>query len=297
MTVNTKKGTIYPVLFYLSEMENMQKDALEKTCYVGGAGAFGVFIRWLQTQIAFNDEGLPDASFFNVLVPLAILAAGALFFVFVRRWRERHYYLPGAFQKALENDGLLYSILRWFLGALMAIGAILLFAGSEADRNVGFYRVLAVLGLLSGASFPFILGEANMEEPRRKLVSIASLSPMLLYAFWLVTCYKVNSINGVLWAYAIEVIACCVLLLAFFRVSGFIYSSADAWNSLFFCMFGAFLAIVCLADGRYMGQQLMLLATAGMLMLYNCIMINNLRHRKVDPIAEAAVEEGGFERV
>ena len=102
----------------------MQKDALEKTCYVGGAGAFGVFIRWLQTQIAFNDEGLPDASFFNVLVPLAILAAGALFFVFVRRWRERNYYLPGAFQKALENDGLLFSILRWFLGALMAIGGV-----------------------------------------------------------------------------------------------------------------------------------------------------------------------------
>ena len=206
----------------------MQKDALEKTCYVGGAGAFGVFIRWLQTQIAFNDDGLPDASFFNVLVPLAILAAGALFFVFVRRWRERNYYLPGAFQKALENDGLLFSILRWFLGALMAIGAILLFASSEADKNVGFYRVLAVLGLLAGASFPYILGEANMEEPRRKIVSVA---------------------------------------------------------------------IVCLADGRYMGQQLMLLATAGMLMLYNWIMIKNLRHRKVDPIAEAAVEEGGFERV
>ena len=217
----------------------MQKDALEKTCYVGGAGAFGVFIRWLQTQIAFNDDGLPDASFFNVLVPLAILAAGALFFVFVRRWRERNYYLPGAFQKALENDGLLFSILRWFLGALMAIGAILLFASSEADKNVGFYRVLAVLGLLAGASFPYILGEANMEEPRRKIVSVASLAPMLLYAFWLVTCYKVNSINGVLWAYGIEVIACCVILLAFFRMAGFIYSSADAWNSLFFCMFGA----------------------------------------------------------
>ena len=278
-------------------MENMQKDALEKTCYVGGAGAFGVFIRWLQTQIAFNDDGLPDASFFNVLVPLAILAAGALFFVFVRRWRERNYYLPGAFQKALENDGLLFSILRWFLGALMAIGAILLFASSEADKNVGFYRVLAVLGLLAGASFPYILGEANMEEPRRKIVSVASLAPMLLYAFWLVTCYKVNSINGVLWAYGIEVIACCVILLAFFRMAGFIYSSADAWNSLFFCMFGAFLAIVCLADGRYMGQQLMLLATAGMLMLYNWIMIKNLRHRKLDPLAEEAVEEGGFERV
>ena len=39
----------------------MQKDALEKTCYVGGAGAFGVFIRWLQLQVAFNDDGAAAA--------------------------------------------------------------------------------------------------------------------------------------------------------------------------------------------------------------------------------------------
>ena len=61
----------------------MKKEALEKTCYVGGAGAFGVFLRWLQTQVAFNDEGLPDASVFNVLVPLSILAGCAVMLVSV----------------------------------------------------------------------------------------------------------------------------------------------------------------------------------------------------------------------
>ena len=275
----------------------MQKDALEKTCYVGGAGAFGVFLRWLQTQVAFNDDGLPDPSVFNVLVPLAILAAGAVFFYFVKRWRDRRYYLPSSFTKALHNDGLLYSALRWVIGALMCLGAIVLFASCEADRNVGFYRVLSVLGLLSGAAFPFILREANEEEPRLKLVCALSAAPMLLFAVWLVTCYKVNSINGIVWAYGVEVVACCFLLLAFFRVAGFAYSSADAWHSLFFCMFAAFLAIVCLADGRYMGMQLMLLSAAGMLMLYNWIMITNLKRKKVDPYASVAAETGGFEQL
>ena len=275
----------------------MQKEALEKTCYVGGAGAFGVFIRWLQTQVAFNDEGLPDASLFNVLVPLSILAAAAVFYFFVKRYRDRGYYLPSAFPKALRNDGLIYGALRWFLGALMAVGAIALFASSEADKNVGFYRVLAVLGLLAGAAFPFILREANEEEPRTKLVCALSVAPMLLFAFWLVTCYKINSINGVVWVYGVEVVACCFLLMAFFRVAGFIYASADAWHSLFFCMFAAFLAIVCLADARYMGMQLMLLAASGMLMLLNWIMIANLKRRKVDPYAAAAAETGGFERL
>ena len=275
----------------------MQKDALEKTCYVGGAGAFGVFLRWLQTQVAFNDEGLPDPSVFNVLVPLSIVVAGAVFFVFAKRWRDRRFYLPGAFNAALRNDGLLYGALRWFLGALMCLGAIALFAKSEVDRNAGFYRVLAALGLISGASFPFVMREANEEEPRLKLVCALQAAPMLLFAFWLVTCYKVNSINGIVWAYGVEVVACCFLLLAFFRVAGFAYSAPKPWHSLFFCMFAAFLAIVCLADERYMGMQLMLLASAGMLMLYNWIMISNLKRKKVDPIAAAAVETGGFEQL
>ena len=275
----------------------MQKEALEKTCYIGGAGAFGVFIRWLQTQVAYNDDGLADASVFNVLVPLSILAAGLVFFFFVRRYREKNYRLSAAFTKALRNDGLLYMALRVFLGVLMAIGALLLFISSEADKNVGFYRVLAALGLLAGVSYPLILSEANQEEPRTRLVCAAHVAPILLYAFWLVTCYKVNSINGVLWHYAIEVVACCVILLAFFRVAGFAFNTPDTWHTLFFCMFAPFLAIVCLADGRYMGMQLMLLATAGMLMLYSWIMISNLKRRKIDPIAAAAQEQDGFERL
>ena len=36
----------------------MQKKSLEITCYVAGAGAFGVFLRWLQDQLAFDENGL-----------------------------------------------------------------------------------------------------------------------------------------------------------------------------------------------------------------------------------------------
>ena len=273
----------------------MQKDALEKTCYIGGAGAFGVFLRWLQTQVAFNDEGLPDPSVFNVLVPLALLAAGVVFFVFVRRWKEKRYYLPAEFNRALYNDGLGYMALRWIFGGLMCLGAVALFARCEADKNIVFYRILAILGIPAGVAFPIILREAREEEPRIKLVCALSVAPMLLFAFWLITCYKVNSINGVVWAYCIEVIACCVLLLAFVRVAGFAFSSPDTWNSLFLCMFAPFLAIVSLADERYMGMQLMLLAAAGMLILYNWIMICNLKRKKADPLA--AAETGGFERL
>ena len=38
----------------------MQKRVMEISCYVAGAGAFGVFLRWMQDQLAFNEFGLPD---------------------------------------------------------------------------------------------------------------------------------------------------------------------------------------------------------------------------------------------
>lgn len=273
----------------------MQKEALEKTCYIGVGGAFGVFVRWLQTQVAFNDEGLPDPSVFNVLVPLVILAGAVVFFRFARRYKNERYYLPSSFAGALRCEGPVYTVLRWVIGGLMCVGALVLFAACEADKNVGFYRAVAVLGFLSGIAYPFALGETVKEEPRQKLACALSVLPMLLFAMWLVTCYKVNSINGVLWAYGVEVVACCFLLLAFFSVGGFVFSSPDPWHSIFYCMFAAFLAIICLADGRYIGMQIMLISAAEMLMLYNWIMISNLRRRKAEePVAE---EDDGFERL
>ena len=52
----------------------MRKRALEICCYVAGAGAFGVFVRWLQVMMAFNEEGLADKSFFNFALPVFCLA-------------------------------------------------------------------------------------------------------------------------------------------------------------------------------------------------------------------------------
>ena len=274
----------------------MQKQALEKTCYIGVSGAFGVFIRWLQTQIAFNDEGLPDASIFNLLVPAVIIAAAVIFFRFTRRFEEDRYYLPSSFAAALRCEGLVYTALRWTAGVIMCAGALALFAACEADKNAAFYRIVAVLGFLSGVAFPLILGETTREEPRIKYVCVLSVLPMLLFAGWLVTCYKVNAINGVLWAYGVEIVACCALLLAFFSIAGFAFSVPNMRQSMFYCMTGAFLALVCLADGRYLGMQIMLIAAAGMLMLYNWIMISNLRRRKAESVAEDE-DDGGFERL
>ena len=75
----------------------MQKKALELSCYVAGAGAFGVFLRWLQVMIAFNDQGLVDRSAFNVLVPAFVIAAAVVFLRFLNQDERNHLYVPDDF--------------------------------------------------------------------------------------------------------------------------------------------------------------------------------------------------------
>ena len=72
----------------------MQKKSLEISCYVAGAGAFGVFFRWLQDQMAFDEAGLAERSVFNYLVPLVILASALLFNRFIERARSEKLYIP-----------------------------------------------------------------------------------------------------------------------------------------------------------------------------------------------------------
>ena len=69
----------------------MQKKSLEISCYVCGAGAFGVFLRWLQDQLAFNDAGLAEKSVFHFLVTIFIVASAFVFLRFVDNFKARRF--------------------------------------------------------------------------------------------------------------------------------------------------------------------------------------------------------------
>lgn len=275
----------------------MHKKALEITCYVGGAGAFGVFARWLQDQMAFDEAGLNEPSFWNFAVPLLMIATMYMAHRFTRIFKKERYFLPDDFRQALANPGRLYTILRWAIGIIMCAGAVLLLASCETDQDALFLQILSVLGFLTGLSFPWILGSANKEEePNMDLICIASTLPILFFAFWLITSYKMNDINSVVWAYVIEIFTVSAGMLSFFRVAGFAFGAPKLFKAMDWAMFGAFMFIMSLADERYMGMQLMLLSAGLMLVLYNWIMIANLQ-QKPAPIKNYAAEDDGFERL
>ena len=268
----------------------MLKDSksLEVSCYVLGAGAFGVFFRWMQLQLAYNSEGLPGKSVWNFFVILLIAAGAAVFWYFVIRNEKAGLTVPDDFFSALSNPGKLYAVLGWFIGLIMVAGSVMLFLTCELDMNANFLRVLSGFGAITGISFPLLLICANKPHVSKNgMVTLLSFLPLLFFATWLLTSYKQNSINPIGWDYAVEVLTLIVDLLAFFRIAGFAYGVPDAKKSMFLCMFGAMLSLMCLADNRYLAQQVMFFAAALMLTMYNWIMIANL----VPAPKKASVEE------
>lgn len=254
----------------------MKQLALKLDCYVLGASAFGVFIRWLQLQIAFDDNGLCGSSSLNVAVVLIVLAAAAVFYRFIKRMKAQQFVPPAAPHEALANTGRLFSILRWVIGGMMCLGALVLAMSCETDEEVVFLLILAGLALLSGVAFPLLMKKVSDPQAKISLLCLLSMLPVLMYALWLVVCYKANDINSVVWAYAVEIIAVSVAMIGFFYNAGYVFGQPKPWHSLFFSMIGAMLCVMCIADERYFGMQLIFISTALMFMYYTWVIIQNM---------------------
>ena len=277
----------------------MQKKSLEVSCYVCGAGAFGVFFRWLQDQMAFDDAGLAERSVFNYLVPLLILAAALLFNRFIEQAKSEKLYIPRDYCQALRNEGKLYTLARWVCGLVMVMGGVLLVSSCETDKDAKLMFILAGLAIASGLCYPLLLASANDKYGKLRHPTLASAGatlPVLMFALWLIICYKQNALNSVLWSYLIEMASVIVALLAFFRAAGFAFGAVKSWPTLFNIMLGVMMCIMSLADERYMGMHVIMLGAALQLLMYVWVLIKNMQ-KKALKVKEDQPPEDGFERL
>lgn len=277
----------------------MQKKSLEISCYVCGAGAFGVFFRWLQDQMAFNEAGLSEKSVFNFLVPLLILAAAMLFNRIIEQAKIERLYIPTDYCQALKNGGRLFAAARWVCGGVMAAGGVILIATCETDQDARLLVILACLAIASGIAYPLLLGSANDKYGKLRhptLCCIGATLPILLFAMWLIISYKKNALNSVVWSYLIEMLTIIVALLAFFRAAGFAFGAVKTWRSFGTIMAGAMLCIMSLADEKYMGMHIIMLGAAMQLVMYEWVLVMNML-KKQPKQKEEKVYRDGFERL
>lgn len=271
----------------------MQNKALENTVYVLAAGAFGVFLRWLQLQLAFDENGLCGPSIFNFIVPIFLIAAAWLLHRRIRQTLGSRYTLPKKYNEALSNPGKLYAFLRWLLGAMMAMGGVLLIRGSETEKHAVMLRVLGVGAILAGLAFSFYLELANREikSGRRRFLCLMSLLPILLFAVWLVYDYMNNAINSVIWGFLIEVLTVSTLMLAFFRLAGFAYGQVNAEKTLFWLEYGILMSLVVLADERSTSMQIIFFSAGMMLALAQFILLRRVREKTEEETASEEKKE------
>lgn len=271
------------------------KAPLILSCYVCALGAFGAFFRWLQMQVARDSQtGMMSPSILNVLVPLTILCAAVLFFFCLKRLGRDGKVLPSDFYTALKGSSVLCPAFSWVIGVVTAVGGLVTMFNVTGDAQRGLYTVVAALGILCGLSFPLVCSAAR-KRYSPGLTSLFMTLPVVMYCLWLITCYRANSNNPNVWVYAIEIITVCCLIIAFYYTAGFPYGKARPRSAVYFCMLGAFLTIVTFADSRYAGLQLILLGSAGMLLMENWLIVQNARGSEDEP--EAAPEpEAGAEK-
>ncbi len=274
----------------------MRKKVMEISCYVAGAGAFGVFLRWLQDQLAFNEYGLADPSAFHVMLPAFILICALVFRNFVKQYEKAGLRMPESFSAAFRNEGRLYAVLRWTIGIFMTVGGIVLLMTSELDKYAGMLRAISLIAILAGPCFTALTTLANRENARPNLLCALAFVPIFLFATWLVYCYRANSINSVIWAYVVEVGTVIMAMIAFFRVAGFPFNAPKPRRCLFDVMFAAMLCLLSLADERYMGLHLILFSAALMLLFYNWVLISNLQEEKKEEVA-SEISDDGFEHL
>lgn len=266
--------------------------ALNVTCYTFGAGALGFFMRWIQRQMAFDENGLVTPSVWNILLPFYMVIAVYLSQNYLRNLHKDGYSVSEDFSEALGNKSTLAKLLRWCFGIMLSLGALVLLMTCETDPCASLLRIVSVLGIISGISFPLMLESAGKEKPKYKLCCLYSIIPMLMYCVWLLATYKTNNINPVVWAYSMELLTVCVCICAFFRIAGFVYATPRGNGTLYIIMAAIFMCFLSMADSRHLGMQIILIATACMMGLCLWILTENL---KFTPPEEKKDDFGGFE--
>ena len=83
-------------------------------------------------------------------------------------------------------------------------------------------------------------------------------------------------------------------MLAYFRLAGFAFGEPAPRRCMLAVMMGAMLCIMSLADSRYMGMELILLAAAGQLLLFLWLLVQNQQEKVRKVIVK---RDDGFEHL
>ena len=248
----------------------MRKDTLFLATPLIG-GAFGLFLRWLQCSIIFDEgTGLAarGAGMSWALIVFCIAFAIICFFGVWKQDTPRF-----AAGRTVFGGSKALCLINAVMGALTALAGVMT-ALSAHDENRFLWLIFAVLVIFFGLSVMALALNKGSEALRALFCAV----PILTCCFWLILFYKINANEPVLWKFAMDFLAICANTLAWYFVAGFQYDAPKPAKTLFFIQIAVFLDILVMADNRPFSMRMIFLCPAIVLL---CMSIRLLCKDKV----------------
>ena len=253
----------------------MRKTAITVTVTTLVLGVFGAFLRWLQNTGAYDAETgaiVPWHGTTIVLVIYCVFAVAAILAINLL-WLRR--FEGDDDMAALRGATGLPAGLGWAFGVAFALCACVVMFTAAASRYPLAQRLLGAFGILAGLSFPFLV--AKRDGSVRPLGRAAAMTVTLFCCYWLVCCWRNHSANPVIWVFVMEILAVSASTVAFYYIAAYHYGAGRSRRALPAVQLAIFFDMVTLFAPRGAVQGLMLLLCIGMLLLFQVLLMENLK--------------------
>ena len=274
----------------------MRRNALSLVCISIGMGAVLSFCRWLQNQIAFDDDGLLVSSSLNWTIALLMIGSCVWYYFIIRGMKNSGFNQHADFKTAFSEGSKNFMIIVWIFGILMALGGLIYLFSSIDVSNSGLDMIYGILCIISGIAIPMAFSPLTSSSSKGTIAFLMTI-PIIQLCFGLLGCYKLNSTNPTIWEYAPEILAFSATLLTYYYVAGFAYGRSFTLRAFFFAMTSITFNICCIADDLNFGQVIIILTTVGIfaLMLWRMFLNlsdpDNKKFTKADNLVNPIIEE------
>ena len=218
------------------------------------AGIFGFFLRWLQLLNGFEDGlAIPGATIATVFALYSLVVVLLFAGINLLLLKKRSFSTDPCV--ALTAGNIIPRLIMWAVAALMAIACLILMFSSDFARYPTMQRLTAALGIFAALCLPFLLRKKGSEEAG--FSSSAALIPVLFGCLWLVTAYRVESENPILWSYVLEMLAIVAVTLSFYYIAAYFYGRAKPLRCVFSMQISTYLCMCTLMDSHSLGEKLL----------------------------------------
>lgn len=271
----------------------MRSEAYRLTGFTAVIGALGFLLRWLQNLRTIDPEtGLatPGQGITTMVALLIIFVAAALMGLL---YMMKDCTQPKTAEEALTGKTFAHKAVSLIPAVLLAVSGIVQLVQASVkfwpETEVGVRRVCAVATL--AAAYGLVLVVTGAAKPEReKSRRVGGCILIGFSALWLIAQYKSAASDPVVWRFAIEILAVCASLMAFFYVSGYFFDVPNAKRAIFFCELGAFLCIMSCIDEHTAGEALCFMAAALIQLIWGFTLTANFRPGKEETTKENMAE-------